>query len=65
MYCELESIATKLILTMEKSFGVHSEPVAILLALLIAVGSLYGLLVPALCVSNQTTVLMLSCNSSL
>ena len=52
MYCEPESIATALIVSMEKTFGVYSEAVAILLALLIGVGSLYALLIPAACVSN-------------
>lgn len=52
MYCEQESVTKAVIMSVEKTFGVYSEPVAILLALLIGIASLYGLLVPAICVSN-------------
>ena len=52
MYCEQESVTKAVIMSVEKTLGVYSEPVAILLALLIGIASLYGLLVPAICVSN-------------
>lgn len=47
MYCEPQSIAKRLIQSIQKSFGVYSEPVAILLAILVGVASLYVLLIPA------------------
>ena len=46
MYCEAQSIVKRLILSLEKSFGVYSQPIAILLAILIGVTGLYGLLIP-------------------
>ena len=46
MYCEPKSIAKRLIMSLQKTFGVYSEPIAILLAILIGVASLYVLLIP-------------------
>ena len=51
MHCEPQSIAKRLILFLEKSFGVYSQPIAILLAILIGVAGLYGLLIPISLVS--------------
>lgn len=60
MYCEPQSVTKRLILSLQKAFGVYSEPIAILLAILIGVASLYGLLVPASFVSNFLFII-LSC----
>ena len=51
MYCEPKSITKRLIISLQKTFGVYSEPIAILLAILMGVASLYGLLIPASIVS--------------
>ena len=51
MHCKPKSIVKALIVSVEKTFGVYSKPVAILLAILIGVAGLYVLLIPAACVS--------------
>ena len=60
MYCEPKSIAKRLIMSLQKTFGVYSEPIAILLAILMGVASLYVLLIPACCVSNLPYIILLS-----
>ena len=57
MHCEPQSIVKTLIQSVQKSFGVYNEPVAISLAILIGVASLYGLLIPASFVSISVNLL--------
>ena len=59
MYCEAQSIAKRLILSLEKTLGVYSEPIAILIAILIGVAGLYGLLIPASLVSDNSLLHLL------
>jgi len=53
MYCETLSVMSSMVQSLERSFGVESEPVVILITILIGVAGLYMVTIPATIVSNR------------
>ena len=53
MYCETPSVMRSMVQSLERSFGVESEPVVVLLTILLGVAGLYTVTIPTTIVSDK------------
>jgi len=53
MYCETPSVMSSMVQSLERSFGIESGPVVVLLTILLGVAGLYTVTIPASIVSDK------------